>query len=112
MNTACPHCAVDLRLRKPVRRSDPGGMRRVLVCPACGGALALHPHPAEKFFFPGVLLALLGLNLYSGFSGVKVAPTGALVMLVLIFAGAFAVRRLLVPKDWPRYVARKADGGA
>ncbi|WP_143009824.1 hypothetical protein [Propionivibrio dicarboxylicus] len=98
-----------MRLRKPVRRSDPGGTRRILACPACGGALALHPHPAEKFFFPGVLLALLGLNIYSGFSGIKISPTGAVLMLALIFAAAFAVRRLLVPKDWRRYVADRSS---
>ena len=107
MNYACPLCHADLRGRVVAKARSGESAGRTLICPACGGALAIHPHPAEKLFFPGVLVALLGLNIYSGFSGIKLSLEGALVMGGLIFAAAYGVRHLIPGRDWPRYQPAK-----
>ncbi len=109
MNYACPHCHADLRRRVVAKAPSGGSAGRTLVCPACSGALAIHPHPAEKLFFPGVLVSLLGLNIYSGFSGIKVSLAGALIMGGIIFAAAYGVRHLVPGRDWPRYQAAKPE---
>lgn len=72
----------------------------------------IHPHAGEKMFFPGVLLAILGLNIYSGIAGVKVSLHGAAVMLAVIFAAAYAVREFVPPRDWRRYVVWKRGSDA
>lgn len=91
----------------PSGGSKAADSRYRLVCPVCGGALMLNPHPAEKAFFPGVLVALVGLNIYSGVSGVKVSMQGALWMLAIVFLASYAVRHLIPPGDWPRYAVWK-----
>jgi hypothetical protein len=109
MNYSCPLCLVDLKHRQlkkvPVEQTSSWFVRRWhLVCPACNGALTANPHAAEKSFFPGAILALVGLNIYSAVTGYKVSMTGSLLMLGLIFAAAYVVRNLIPPKDWPRYM--------
>ncbi len=108
MNYCCPLCAADLQRNRPRKTPPPGGStapvsRYRLACPVCGGALMLNPHSAEKAFFPGILFALIGLNIYSWVSGVKVSMPGALWMLAIVFLASYAVRNLIPPKNWPRY---------
>lgn len=116
MNFACPHCSADLNQRTPRKASIDGQKTgafqgRSLVCPACGQALAFNHHPAEKAFFPGIIVAVVGLNVYSLATGVKVSMTGALVLLGVIFAATYVVKNLIPPKDWPRYQPFKRPGG-
>jgi len=112
MDYACPLCSVNLKHRRLAKAPVDGvalalSYRWYLRCPACGGALAVNPHAAEKAFFPGVLVAIVGLNLYSLNTGYKISITGAVVMLGLVFLAAYVIRNLVPPRDWPRYVACK-----
>lgn len=108
MNYSCPLCSVDLKHRRlkkvPIDNTATWlSLRWHLVCPACNGALTVNPHAAEKSFFPGAILTLVGLNIYSAVTGYKVSMTGSLLMLSLVFVAAYVVRNLIPPKNWPRY---------
>lgn len=109
MNLCCPHCLVDLRHQRVRRIPASAKSKQHYLCPACDGVLMLNPHPAEKLFFPSVLIAIFALNIYSGWSGIKLSIEGAAIMLVLIFAAAWAVRHALPAREWPRYRIGSAD---
>lgn len=109
MNLCCPHCRADLRQQRVRRVPASARFKQHYLCPACDGVMMLNPHPAEKLFFPGVLIAIFALNLYSAGSGIKLSIEGAAIMLVLIFAAAWAVRHWLPAGDWPRYQTGKAE---
>lgn len=108
MNCDCPLCGANLSRRRLKKVPLPGEsswlvFRWFLECPACTGALQLHPHPFECTASRWVLIGVAILNGGALLFGVKTPLSLALLSMALVAFGPFIGRALVVPADWPRY---------
>ncbi|EGK71496.1 hypothetical protein METUNv1_02183 [Methyloversatilis universalis FAM5] len=108
MNCNCPLCGENISRRRLKKVALPGesswlAFRWFLECPACTGALQLHPHPFECAASRWVLIGVAILNGGALLFGVKTPLSLALLSMALVAFGPFIGRALVVPADWPRY---------
>lgn len=110
MNHLCAHCGANLAQLRPAKVPEKGevsvlALRWHIQCPSCLGPLKENQHPFDKAVAPGLMAAVGILNFGFYLLNFRASLSTLVATVSLMSIGLIISRRIVIPKEWPKYVA-------